>query len=808
MTDNTIGKSGGPASGHGGGSGAMPGFLVDLARKAPAMMWTFTATTFLSALLLFAIQPMFAKTVLPVLGGSPSVWSVSVFFFQAALLVGYLYAHLLTTKVPPHLTGIVHLVVCLLAIFSLPIGMVTWLGEPPQGEPYLWQLGMFAASIGLPFMAVSANAPLLQAWFARSGHPDARDPYFMYAASNLGSLIALLGYPFVLEPAFGLSQLTHLWAWAYGLLVLAIGASFFLMRGAQAGGVPETAAAPDDDIAVAVPTWVNRLAWIGLAFVPAALVTAFTVHLTTDVASAPLLWVIPLALYLLTFVLVFRDPPLVSREALLFLHLVALAVALIALSQYTNDYWVVSLTGGVVFITTAMLAHRTLYEARPAPRYLTEFYLWMSFGGALGGMFTALVAPRLFIEIYEYPLLLALSMACRPGALSLPKEKTQDELLKLGAIVAVGALLIYALPGSRVPIVEQLGGATTAVVVIMALVLLGFVQYPPRQLVVAAMICAALVLLPSEVRRSYGRGDVQRSFFGVYRMNIVPRPTGFFRTLVHGTTLHGAQRLADTKGKLVDDTVPTTYYYPQSPIGQTISKRREVLGTQKGHYGIVGLGTGSSACHKQEGETWKFFEIDPVGHQDRQEPEELHLHRQVPARHRHRRRRRAAHHRQGARCQLRPVHHRCVHLRRDPGAHADQGGRRAVPQQAEAGRRGAAAYLQPPPRPGGGAGLHAEGAAGGNGRRGHAGPKGRQKGVSGADELLRGDLHQERGRAGALPEARRRERAGGSGPARLDRRLLRHPGGAPQPVARAGLRQLRHGKRRPAFLTPSARRAG
>ena len=237
-----------------------PAFLVELAKNAPAMMWTFTATTFLSALLLFAIQPMFAKMVLPVLGGSPSVWSVSVFFFQAALLAGYLYAHLLINKAPPHLTGIIHLVVCLLAFVCLPIGMVTWLGEPPQGEPYLWQLGMFAASIGLPFMAVSANAPLLQAWFARSGHPDARDPYFMYAASNLGSLIALLGYPFILEPAFGLSQLSHLWAWAYGLLVLAIGASFFLMRGAQAGGVPETAAAPaGDDVAAAAPTLVNRL---------------------------------------------------------------------------------------------------------------------------------------------------------------------------------------------------------------------------------------------------------------------------------------------------------------------------------------------------------------------------------------------------------------------------------------------------------------------------------------------------------------------------------------------------------------------
>ena len=619
MTDNTIGKSGQPAGGHGGRTGGVPAFLVDLARNAPAMMWTFTATTFLSALLLFAIQPMFAKTVLPVLGGSPSVWSVSVFFFQAALLAGYLYAHLLINKVPPHLTGFIHLAVCVLAFVCLPIGMVTWLGDPPQGEPYLWQLSMFAVSIGLPFVAVSANAPLLQAWFARSGHPDARDPYFMYAASNLGSLIALLSYPLILEPAFGLSQLTHLWAWAYALLVAAIGASFFLMRGAQAGGVPETAAAPDDDITVAAPTLLNRLAWIGLAFVPAALVTAFTVHLTTDVASGPLLWVIPLALYLLTFVLVFRDRPLISREALLFIHLVALAVALIALSQYTNDWWVVSVTGVAVFFTTAMLAHRTLYEARPAPRYLTEFYLWMSFGGALGGMFTALVAPKLFSEIYEYPLLLALSMACRPDALKLPwgnQEKLKDEGLVLWLIAAAGILALRELTPFAV---DQLGleipghwGPGPLVILFLGVLLVANIKHPARQTLVALLMCATVVWLPSNVRQ----GDAQRSFFGVYRVQETgdPARTGYFRVLMHGTTLHGSQRFLDKQGRPVDDTVPTTYYYPGSPIGKTIAKRREILAAQneKDRYGIVGLGTGSSSCHKREGETWKFFEIDPL----------------------------------------------------------------------------------------------------------------------------------------------------------------------------------------------------
>jgi hypothetical protein len=606
MTDNSIGK---------GRGGAMPPFLIELAKNAPAMMWTFTTTTFLSALLLFAIQPMFAKMVLPVLGGSPSVWSVSVFFFQAALLAGYLYAHLLINKVPAHLTGFVHLAVCLVAFICLPIGMVHWMGDPPPGDPYVWQIGMFAASIGLPFVAVAANAPLLQAWFARSGHPDARDPYFMYAASNLGSLIALLSYPLVLEPTFGLSDLSYLWAYAYAVLVLVIAASFLLMRGAQAGGAPDAAPAAADGAtdgpAAAAPTLGKRLSWIGLAFVPAALVTAYTVHITTDVASAPLLWVIPLAIYLFTFVLVFRERPLISREALLFLHIVALAIALIALSEYTNNWFIVSLTGLAVFVTTALMAHRTLYEARPAPAYLTEFYLWMSLGGALGGMFTALVAPKIFSEIYEYPLLLALSMACRPGALNLSKERLRDEMVPLVAIVLAGVVAIYIGRSWHLQVFAQVG-PTPVIVMALAAILVASVRSAPRQLVAALMMCAALVWMPSEVRR----GNAVRSFFGVYRMQLVPASdgSGVFRTLVHGTTLHGAQRVLDAKLQPVDDTVPTTYYYPGSPIAQTIAKRREILAKkgEKGRYGIVGLGTGSSSCHKQEGETWKFFEIDPT----------------------------------------------------------------------------------------------------------------------------------------------------------------------------------------------------
>ncbi len=393
--------------------GGGQGFDPNRAKGSALTLWLFTVTTFVSALLLFSVQPMFAKMVLPILGGSPSVWAVAMCFFQGALLAGYCYAHLLIRALPVQVGGFVHLAVCAVAVLALPIGLPAGWSEPP-GDPYLWQLALFTIAVGLPFFAVAANAPLLQAWFARTGHAHARDPYFLYAASNLGSLLALLSYPFLLEPAFGLKALSRLWEGGFIALIALITLCLLVLSSERKR---ENVENPDDTLAAgAAPAWTSRLGWIGLAFVPSALLTAFTNHVTTDVASAPLLWVLPLSLYLLTFVLVFRERSIIPRPVLLILHLAAVVVALVAVAQTRHESWFVSSAIGVaVFFTSAMVAHRTLYEARPAPRFLTEFYLWMSLGGVLGGLFAALVAPKIFSEIFEYPLLLALSMACRPG---------------------------------------------------------------------------------------------------------------------------------------------------------------------------------------------------------------------------------------------------------------------------------------------------------------------------------------------------------------------------------------------------------
>ena len=665
------------------------------------LVGAFTLTTFLSALLLFSIQPMFAKMVLPILGGAPSVWAVALCFFQGALLAGYCYAHALNRYAPWKYSGLIHLGLFALAMLALPIGLPAAWREPPPGDPYLWQMGLFAVAVGIPFVAVSANAPLLQAWFARTGHPNGNDPYFLYGASNLGSFFALIAYPLLLEPQFGLTALSRQWTLGFVLLGFAIAVCFWLLR---LSADPRTIAASSEATATAssvptepAPTWAARLGWIGLALVPSALLTAYTTHIATDVASAPLIWVGPLSLYLLTFVLVFRDRPIVylpcllaaaaagyalipgvlfnlpffnslsmpgwfpvasaitaavlftwaysqrwmsSSQWLLAFHLGALLLALLQLSQTRHDnLFISSATGVAAFFLSALVAHRTLYDSRPHPQHLTEFYLWMSLGGVLGGLFAALVAPQLFSEVLEYPILLALTMACRPGALRV-SLKDRDELLWLWLIASAGALAVwwsrlvdlenklYSWSGAVAenltfldlgkwlsqPLRQMyLYGMAAVIALVFAGLLLYWRRHPARQLVAAFAMCLAIIILPSSVKRSYGVNAIaERSYFGVYRVSLSHDRQ--FQVLTHGTTLHGAQRIMDSTGAIVNDTTPGTYYHPESPMAKTVDLVRERLDKteRKGRYGVVGLGTGSLACYAKDDEQWRFFEIDPV----------------------------------------------------------------------------------------------------------------------------------------------------------------------------------------------------
>lgn len=581
---------------------------LSMVRDSAATLAIFSATLFLSALLLFSVQPIFAKMVLPKLGGSPSVWAVSMVFFQAVLLAGYCYAHVLNRLASPRFAPLIHLCLLGAAVLALPFGLPAGSDEPPAGDAYFWLIGVLAAGVGLPFFAVSANAPLLQSWFARSGHPHAADPYFLYGASNLGSLIALLGYPVLIEPVLGLATQAGLWTKGFILLGLSIALCGALM--ASANKDQSSAVAEQPEATVAPVTWSARLAWIGLSAVPSGLLVAFTSYVTTDIASAPFLWVIPLAIFLATFILVFRDRPVIPHGYLLIVQPIFLALTLVGLSLAGNRGWTLATIFGFgAFFVTTMVCHKELFDRRPDSRNLTEFYLWMSFGGVVGGIFAALIAPQLFNTIYEFPLLLIAGLACRPGVREAMAQRAEakDAGLTLGLMAAIIAAFAAAIGAGLVPKFVASSGAALAILGLALMILLSL-KKPAHLVALAAPMGLALYGLPSAM----SNGFAERSFFGVHR--VTTTADGQMRLLMHGTTVHGAQRIVDDKGQPVAEPLPATYYYPGSPMARGVDAARRATGKSDAAFrvGSVGLGAGSLACYAKPTEAWRFYEIDPV----------------------------------------------------------------------------------------------------------------------------------------------------------------------------------------------------
>src|SRR6266540_1311687 len=408
---------------------APPRFSAVALRFAPA---AFALTLFASALLLFAVQPMFTKMLLPRLGGAPAVWSVAIVVFQAALLAGYAYAHLLARILRPAQAAFVHLALLAVASAALPIGLARGFDVPPESGIVLWLVALIAASIGLPFVALSASAPLLQSWFAASGHPQARNPYVLYAASNVGSFAALLAYPFAIEPLLTLRAQAWIWSLGYAALAFLVAVTGLLAaRGArlQPHGVAE--------VAPALPL-VQRSAWIALAAIPSGLVVAVTAHITTDVAAAPFLWVVPLALYLLTFVALFRDRPWISHATAA--KLTPFAVAPLAIGILDGFWLAVIVLDLAAFFLLALVCHGELYRRRPVPVRLTEFYLWTSVGGVLGGAFAGLLAPNIFPGTYEYQILTVAALLAFPGAFAGGRRELAPVAAAALAVVAAVAV--------------------------------------------------------------------------------------------------------------------------------------------------------------------------------------------------------------------------------------------------------------------------------------------------------------------------------------------------------------------------------
>ena len=565
----------------------------------PALIGIFTGTIFLSALLLFSVQPMFAKMVLPLLGGSPSVWSVAMVFFQGVLLLGYAYAHALTRFLDPRRAVIVHLCVFALALMALPLAIAGGWGRPPADYAALWLIGLFGVSIGLPFFAVAANAPMLQAWFARTGHPQAQDPYFLYGASNLGSFAALLAYPVVIEPFLTLREQTASWSAGFVALMMCIA-----VAGLALALTFRAEAKPSSFTAHSTVRWHDRLRWMALAFVPSALLIAVTSHISTDIASAPFLWIVPLALFLGTFVLTFRHGGERVHDILVRVQPYVVAPLVIGLMRGERAFWMVAITLDLaMFAISAMICHRELYRRRPAASHLTEFYLWISAGGVLGGIAAGLLAPAIFPDVWEYPVLIVLALLCRPGAFA----NGAKPWLRDGGVIALGTLLILV-PGLafNATLSQDAELAWTIALVIVSAIIMLQAQHPAR----LTGFVAAVLVVTSFYQPGSIRSDTARSFFGVHK--VVESADGRFRVLYHGTTIHGAQRLRNAAGAPVSGKPePLTYYHNGGPMAEAVGAIRASKG-KLDRVMVVGLGSGSLACQAKPGEQWTHFEIDPV----------------------------------------------------------------------------------------------------------------------------------------------------------------------------------------------------
>lgn len=690
------------------------------ARRAAAPI--FVLALFSSAALIFVLQPLFGRMVTPLLGGSPSIWNVSMAFFQAALLAGYLYAHVLARMRELRRQVVIHIIVMIAAWLVLPVQVSGALGDPDSNHPALWLVGVLALSVGAPFAAASATAPLLQAWYARTGRADANDPYYLYAASNLGSFAGLLGYPVLIEPLFGLAAQSTGWSAAYTLVagLIALSAGLALATGGQAGATRDRHAFLSREI-----KWKQRLFWIAAAAVPSSLVLGVTQHISTDVASAPLLWVAPLALYLVTFVLAFMKGGLRLEPAALLFHVPALA--LMVISYYAAGDWAAALAGVLVgFFFSALVCHLALARSRPSAEHLTEFFLFVSLGGVIGGALTAFVAPLVFNNIYEYPLALALACLLRPAiAPRLPRVATASLaagammallaliLMRLGAIDALvvvsalgaaaalvaagwgadgderpaalrygylaaaaihaGLMIYFATSLDAVFVAVEVDGETkrllaapwNIVAIATSFVMLMFVSHQTVQRretrfrfvdaaaglalptlllmlfaglgveltanglasvglafcafaflangarpvsLAALVLCAFVVIFLDDVRG--GRVITQeRSFFGVLRTRVLELPAQDgaieLRTLLHGTTIHGAQ-LA-TPGLTRQ---PLTYYNPNTALGEAILAGLSMR--ESSSLALIGLGAGSTACLMQPQDRLTIFEIDPA----------------------------------------------------------------------------------------------------------------------------------------------------------------------------------------------------
>ncbi|WP_394824153.1 spermidine synthase [Pendulispora albinea] len=571
----------------------------------------FAIALFMSATLLFCVQPMIGKMLLPLLGGAPAVWVTCMVFFQAALLVGYGYSHLLTHHVKVRGQVLVHSLVLLLPLLFLPLAFsgdetATW---DPAATPVWRLMALLAVRVGLPFVVVSTSAPLLQRWFSTIGHPSGKDPYFLYAASNAGSMLALAAYPAVMEPTMRLAEQSSFWRWAYiGFIVLVMACGAVVLKRAPEVAAAEAKAGPaahegaaegdeaEPDRAIGLG---DRLRWIGLSFVPSSMLLGVTTYVTTDIAATPLFWVLPLALYLLTFILVFaKRPPISHERSVAVLPFLTTITVLIYIGEFARPAWLFITPHLLLLFFASMVGHGALAKDRPPAKHLTEFFFWISVGGVLGGIFNGIVAPLVFDRVIEYPLAIALACLCRAESLRAPPEERRRDLLVPLALGAITAGLVLALRAWGMPSIKN--DISFAIFALAVFVNHTTKKHPLRfALGVGAVLAASYFNYGAIGRTVY----VARNFFGVVK--VTHDETDKFVQIVHGSTLHGLQFLDPAKRN-----VATAYYHATGPLGQVIEMYRAHPAASSN--AVIGLGAGAISTYARPGETWTYYEIDPI----------------------------------------------------------------------------------------------------------------------------------------------------------------------------------------------------
>lgn len=580
---------------------------------AVGLVAVFAVSIFASALLLFLVEPMIAKMILPLAGGTPAVWTTSVLFFQAVLLAGYGYSHWLAMRLQWRWQVALHGVLLLSPLPLLPIHLIPGWTPPTAESPVGWLLLVLAVAVGLPFFVLSTTSPLLQHWFSRTGHPHAGDPYFLYQASNLGSALGLLSYPFVLEPLVGLHTQTELWRAGYVVFLVLVTAAIVAVLRARSmtkAAVDQAPAATERDRPV---TWRRRGRWVLLAAIPSTWMLAVTAYFTTVIRPMPLLWIIPLTLYLLSFAIVFSRRPLIPRYWLnRAFPFYALPLVGMVLLGGGGPFWFLAVLHFGAFFLAALMCHGELAADRPAARHVTEFYWWLSVGGATGGLATAVVAPLVVNDFYEYPIAIAGAALLRP-VLQLTRDDRRARVLDFALPAALAAVLLFAVGASSAAgwtaalnKVQMTSNATVGdfirvlvVFAIPAAASAAFTRRPTRfGLAVAAMLGLSLLPLGSQPILFQAR-----DFFGVHK--VVADPSGSRHLLIDGGTIHGLELM---NGGSRD--TPVSYYATSGPVGDVFAAEDPVDPTW--NVAVLGLGAGGIGCYARTQQNWTFYEIDPV----------------------------------------------------------------------------------------------------------------------------------------------------------------------------------------------------